>query len=243
MQAASGAPFTGWPLVSTKPLWWGFVPYIVISLIHVAILAFGTADAAQPSKLLLMPALALALLWGVFGSTYRTGFVVLLAAVLLSWLGDGAGSFFPSAPTLPLMLAFFGLAHLYYMGAFWRHFILRPLSRWALVYVIWWIVLLLAIAPQAGGLAVAVAVYGVVLGGTAVLASRCHRLILIGGVFFLASDSILAFRLFAADLMPGWTSPLVMVTYTLGQGLIIAGALVTLHSRATPRGHADKVVP
>lgn len=120
-----------------------------------------------------------------------------------------------------------------------------------------WIVLLLVLAPRAGGIAVAVAVamavamamararaiYGVTLGYTAVLASRCHRLILIGGAFLLSSDTILAFRLFVTDLMPDWTSPLVMVTCTLGQGLIIAGLLITLRSRGIPTGHTAKVVP
>ena len=243
MQATSGTPYASLPPESAKPLWWGFVPYTVISLIHVGILAFGADGAAQPSKLLLMPALALALVWGALGCSFRRGFALLLAAVLFSWLGDGAGSFFPFAPTLPLMLAFFGLAHLCYMWAFWRHFILRALSRWALAYALWWLVLVLVLAPRAGALAVPVAIYGLILGGTAVLASRCRRLLLIGGIFFLSSDTILAFRLFAADVMPDWSSPLVMATYTLGQGLIIAGALVTLRSHVPLRGDTDKVMP
>lgn len=61
--------------------------------------------------------------------------------------------------------------------------------------------------------------------------------------FLLSSDTILAFRLFVTDLMPDWTSPLVMVTCTLGQGLIIAGLLITLRSRGIPTGHTAKVVP
>ncbi|MGB4135732.1 MAG: lysoplasmalogenase family protein [Microbacterium sp.] len=52
-----------------------------------------------------------------------------------------------------------------------------------------------------------------------------------GGAFFLASDSVLAFRLFLPDAMPAWTSPAVMLTYTLGQGLIIAGSLLALRTR------------
>ena len=78
----------------------------------------------------------------------------------------------------------------------------------------------------------AVAGYGLVLGGTAAFAARCSPLIATGGVFFLLSDTVLAFRLFLADTMPQWTSPLVMLTYTLGQGLIVAGALVALRKRS-----------
>ncbi|SEE15009.1 YhhN-like protein [Arthrobacter alpinus] len=51
-------------------------------------------------------------------------------------------------------------------------------------------------------------------------------------MFFLASDTILAFRIFALELMPDWTSGMVMLTYTIGQGLIAAGTVIAL-SRAS----------
>ena len=84
--------------------------------------------------------------------------------------------------------------------------------------------------------------YGLVLGGTAVAASRCHPLVAAGGAFFLASDTILAFRLFMPDAMPDWTSPLVMLTYCLGQGLIAAGVIVAdrlQHGRRTAEPVGD----
>jgi uncharacterized membrane protein YhhN len=100
------------------------------------------------------------------------------------------------------------------------------------VYAVWWVALLLVLWPRLGALSIAVAAYGLVLGGTAALATRCHPLVVWGGAFFLASDTILAFRIFVPDAMPPWTSPLVMLTYTVGQGLIAAGAIVTLRRRA-----------
>ena len=69
------------------------------------------------------------------------------------------------------------------------------------------------------------------LGGTAVAASRCNPLVIWGSVFFLASDSVLAFRLFVPEAMPDWTSPLVMATYCLGQGLIAAGVVAEVRTR------------
>ena len=117
---------------------------------------------------------------------------------------------------------------------------LRRLPWWSLVFLAWWVVLLIVLWPLLGGLSFAVAGYGLVLGGTASLASRCHPLVVYGGILFLASDTILAFRLFAPELMPDWTSPAVMLTYTLGQGLIIAGALVTLRDRQSPSGLGDR---
>lgn len=213
-----------------RPLWPAFAPYLAVSIFHVGVLACGSTGFAEVSKLALMPALALALLWGWSGSGRARGNVVwlLLAALLFSWLGDGGGTLFPYAPTLPLMLALFGLAHLLYMWTFWRHLAIRRAPPWAWIFALWWLVLVIALWAPAGALAPAVTVYGVVLGGTAALATRCHRTLLWGGVFFLASDTVLAFRIFALDLMPAWTSPLVMLTYTLGQGLIVAGALLTL---------------
>ncbi|MBD3943857.1 lysoplasmalogenase [Microbacterium sp. NEAU-LLC] len=216
-----------------RRLWIGFAPYIVLSIVHVSALAADADDIAAPTKLTLMPLLAFAVVWGARGTTWSTPLTLLVVAIGLSWLGDGAGTFFPFAPELPLMLLFFGLAHVCYIWLFWRRLAVRRVPLWASVYAVWWVVLLAVLWPHLGGLAIAVAVYGLVLGGTAVAASRCHPLVVWGGVFFLTSDSVLAFRLFLPDAMPGWTSPLVMLTYCLGQGLIAAGVLAAIRARRT----------
>lgn len=215
-------------------LWIGFVPFALVSLVHIGALALAP-ERAGLTKLLLMPLLAVAVLWGRRDTSWITTWktwALLLAAIGLSWLGDAAGSFFPTLPTVPMMLLFFGLAHLCYILLFWRYLAVRRVPPWAIVYALWYVVLLAVLAPSLGGLLIAVAVYGLVLGGTAVAASRCHPLIACGGAFFLASDSILAFRLFMPDAMPDWTSPLVMLTYCLGQGLIAAGVIVAEHARS-----------
>ncbi|MGX5771367.1 lysoplasmalogenase [Microbacterium trichothecenolyticum] len=214
-----------------RRLWIVFVPYIAVSVVHVAALAVGSDAVAAPTKLALMPLLALAVAWGVRGSRWTPPHTLLVVAIGLSWVGDGAGTFIPWMPTVPMMLLFFGLAHLCYIWLFWRMLAVRRAPIWAAVYAVWWLVLLAVLWPNLGGLAIAVAIYGLVLGGTAFAASRCHPLIVWGGVFFLTSDSVLAFRLFAPDAMPDWTSPLVMLTYCLGQGLFAAGVLVSVRAR------------
>lgn len=221
--------------------WWGFALYGVVALVHIAALAVGADDVAAPTKLLLMPLLALAVLWAGRGSRWGTTYTLLFLALALSWLGDGAGTLFPAAPELPVMLLCFGLAHLCYIWLFWRMLAVRPLPRWAAAYGLWWVGLLLILWPTLGALLIPVALYGIVLGGTAAAASRCHPLIAWGGAFFLASDTILAFRLFTPDAMPGWTSPLVMLTYCLGQGLIAAGVVVAdrLRDRALAADRMD----
>lgn len=208
-----------------------FAPYIVVSVVHVVALAVEADAVAGPTKLLLMPLLAFAVLWGMRGTRWDGLAWLLLAAVALSWLGDGAGAFFPAAPTVPMMLLFFGLAHLCYIVLFWRVLAVRPVPVWTLVYAVWWGALLAVLWSSIGGLLVPVAVYGLVLGGTAVAAARCHPAVLWGGVFFLASDTVLAFRIFVPDAMPEWTSPLVMITYCAGQGLIAVGAVRMLQRR------------
>lgn len=206
-----------------------WTPYVVLAIIHVIALA-AQSPLAAPTKLTLMPLLALPVIASAPRLRPRVTVGLLLTALLLSWLGDGAGAFFPGGPELPLMLLFFGLAHVVYIVVFLRFAAVRRLPWWALLYAAWWIGMLAAVGPHVGNLLFAVAAYGLVLAGTAATSARGNAVVATGGAFFLASDSILAFRLFLPDAMPAWTSPAVMLTYTLGQGLIIAGVIRALGS-------------
>lgn len=208
-------------------LLWAFAPFIAVSILHVVLLAVES-PLAGPTKLLLMPLLAVPVVLSARKLGPRSALVLLLAALLFSWLGDGAGAFFPTAPELPLMLLFFGIAHVAYILLFARHLAIRRMPWWALIYVAWWVAMIAILGPHTGVLLIAVAVYGLVLGGTAAFSARCHPLVAVGGAFFLTSDTILAFRLFLPDALPSWSSPAVMLTYTIGQGLIVAGALLSL---------------
>ena len=198
-----------------------WTPYVVLA---------AQSPLAAPTKLTLMPLLALPVAAAAPRLRPRVTVALLLTALLLSWLGDGAGAFFPGGPELPLMLLFFGLAHVVYIVVFLRFASIRRLPRWTLLYAAWWIGMLAVVGPHVGNLFFAVAAYGLVLAGTAATSARGNAVIATGGAFFLASDSILAFRLFLPDAMPAWTSPAVMLTYTLGQGLIIAGVIRALRS-------------
>ncbi len=209
-----------------------FLPFVVISIVHVVLLATDNPFAA-PTKLLLMPMLAIPVLVVARHLTPRITVFLLLAALLFSWLGDGAGAFFSAGPELPLMLLFFGIAHVAYILLFARHLSTRRIPWWALVYAAWWVAMIAVLGPHTGGLLVAVALYGLVLGSTAAFSASCHPLVAVGGAFFLASDTILAFRLFLPDSLPSWSSPAVMLTYVIGQGLIIAGALVSLRKTSS----------
>ncbi|WP_435745822.1 lysoplasmalogenase family protein [Microbacterium sp. PMB16] len=209
---------------------WAFLPYVAASALHVILLAVNS-PLAGPTKLLLMPLLAIPVVASVRRLAPPLASILLVAALLFSWLGDGVGAFFPLAPELPLMLLFFGIAHLAYIVLFVRFIPRRRMPWWALVYAAWWVAMLVALGPHTGGLLIAVAVYGLVLGGTAAFSARCHPVVAVGGAFFLASDTLLAFRLFLPDSLPSWSNPAIMLAYTIGQGLIVAGALITLRKR------------
>lgn len=227
--------------------WWGFAPFAAFSVIHVGARLAGAADIAEPTKLTLMPLLAVAAVWAVRGAV-RAGFrrsgrvsnaalpsALLLAALFFSWLGDGAGTFFPFAPELPVMLGSFGIAHICYIWLMARFVAHRPFPRWALVFALWWVLMLLVLWPTLGNLTLAVAAYGIVLAGTAATAARCSPMVSAGGVLFLSSDTILALRIFMPEVMPNWTSALVMLTYCAGQGLIVAGLLRSTAAAGRPQ--------
>ncbi|MFF7292938.1 lysoplasmalogenase family protein [Microbacterium sp. NPDC008134] len=215
-----------------RALAWSFAPYVVVSIAHVVLLAVDS-PAAGPTKILLMPLLAVPVIVSARRLASPAAIALIGAALLFSWLGDSTGAFFPSLPELPLMLGFFGLAHVAYIVLFIRHLSRRRMPWWALLYAAWWIVMLVTLGPHTDGLLLALAVYGLVLAGTAATSARSTTIIAIGGAFFLLSDTILAFRLFLPELVSPWGSPAVMLTYTLGQGLLVAGAIAALTRRST----------
>ena len=217
---------------STLPRYWwvGFVAYALVSAVHVTALAIGADELAAPTKIALMPMLFLAVALAT-RKPRGAAIALLLAAITASWLGDSAGFFFPALPTLPLMIGFFAIAHLIYIWLFMKHLAIRRFPRWSLVYAVWWVVLVFVLWPHLGGLAIAVALYGLVLGGTAAASTRAGRIVTRGGALFLTSDTLLAFLLFTPELTPPLTDPAVMLTYTLGQGLIAAGAVLAISTQ------------
>lgn len=212
-----------------------FVPYIIVSIVHVVTLSLGHPSHA-PTKLLLMPALAAGVVWAAarIRPFPRGAIALLVASIGCSWLGDGSATFFPMFDdALPMMLVCFGLAHVGYLVLMWRArgVAQRGFPAWALIYAVAYVALMAVLLPHTGALTILVLSYGLLLAGTAAMASRCGPVIAWGGAWFLVSDAILSFRIFLPEVMPAWTSGAVMLTYTLGQGLLAAGIVGALRRR------------
>lgn len=204
--------------------WWGFWLFAAVAAVHVAAIVLRAETLTYPTKLMLIPTLALACVWALRGSPATPTATLLYAALAFSWLGDGAAFFFPYlTDELPAMLLCFGLAHLLYIALFAGRVRERPVPPWALVYAVWWGVMIAVLWPHLGGLLVPVIVYGAVLAGTAVFATRGGTLTTAGGALFLVSDTLLALRLFLPGVSEAAAGPWIMAAYCAGQGLLVLG--------------------
>jgi uncharacterized membrane protein YhhN len=128
------------------------------------------------------------------------------------------------ASSFELGLACFLVAHLFYIALFWTCFHRRP-SWWGLLALPWFAALLWLLAPSLGELLPIVALYGAVLGAMAVSATRGNLYTVLGGVFFVVSDSMLAFRLFTPLFQSPPEDAVIMTAYLLAQAFIVLGVL------------------
>lgn len=210
---------------------WGALA--LLTLVHLAAHLLGAATLADTSQWFLMPVLA-GCLWlatrrHADGDPGRRSRLVRLTLVALgfSWLGDTAPDLADGDTAFLVMVGFFLCAQVVYTIAFWPYRVGSVLRRpLALVpYGLALLALVVACAPGAGSLLVPVVVYGVCLVTMAVVATGVDRLAAVGGAVFLLSDALIALNAFAPwyDL-PGhgfW----VMLTYVVGQVLLVLGVL------------------
>ena len=198
-----------------------------VTIGHLTAQLAGADDVANVTQWFLMPLVALALWLAADGA--RTTRLVRLTVVGLglSWLGDTAPDLVRGDAAFVTMLGFFLLAHVAYLVAFWplrREGVLGRARALLVPYAVALVALLVVCAPGTGALLLPTVVYGTALTAVAVLATF-DRLAGIGGVLFIASDSLIALNAFVDGYaLPGhgfW----VMVTYVAAQGLIAAGVL------------------
>ena len=190
------------------------------AIVHLAAQLAGAGTVAAVTQWLLMPLLAAA-----FRSATAGGLLV-LAALGFSWLGDTVPALFAGDTRFLAMVGLFLCAQVTYIVAFLPDRRRSVLRRPALLgYVAAFGVLLVSCAPGAGGLLVPVICYGVCLTLMAVLATGVHPLTGVGGAVFFVSDGLIALDAFASWYAPPVPAFWVMLTYVVGQALIVAGVV------------------
>lgn len=201
-----------------------FVPYVVVGLVHLSALATAHDDLASFTKPLLMPALIAALLFAL--PDWRTIVSLLASLALLFCLAGDVGISAPGDMSFLIALGFFFVAHVCYIVLFWRKLRLSRLPMIGLLYVLWWMVLVVTLAPYVGSMLVPVMLYGLILGAMGALALGCNGFIALGGVLFVISDSILALNKFFPDFRLWQVHVVIMLAYIAAQGLITVGIVV-----------------
>jgi uncharacterized membrane protein YhhN len=205
-----------------------FVPYLLVGCAHLIALATGWDDVAAVTKYALMLALLLALLFSLRGKRSRVRFVIGLA-IVFSWLGDVLLNQEGDLGFL-LGLSAFLCAHVVYLIAFMGPMRTQRPPIGVLAYGVWWIALVVVLAPNLGVLLVPVIVYGFVLGASAAAAFGASRLAGIGALIFVVSDTLLAFKMFAG--LTFWQiDAAIMLPYLVGQGLIALAAIRFVRTR------------
>ena len=218
---------------------WGALA--LLTLVHLAAQLGVASTLADTSQWFLMPVLA-GCLWlaarpATDGGRRRSRLVRLtLLALGFSWLGDTAPDLADGDTAFLVMVGCFLCAQVTYTIAFWPYrassVLRRPLAL--APYLLAFAVLVVACAPGAGSLLVPVVVYGACLVLMAVTATGVDRLAAVGGAVFLVSDALIALNAFA----PRYALPAhgfwVMLTYVVGQVLLVLGVLRRERASAVP---------
>lgn len=213
--------------------------FIGFSLIYLLIILFGREDLAWFLKPLLMPFLILAVYFYRRFTTKK----ILLSALLFSWTGDIILMFADKAEMYFVagMIAFL-ISNIFYILLFSRQLKIylkkSKILFWVgvTVIVIYLIVTMLLLLPTLNDLKIPVFVYALTISIMLLFALKgflnwqkpANSYILIGALFFVFSDTVLAFDKFYTPLQ--YSSFLIMSTYLTAQYFIVTG-IMKLHEK------------
>ena len=152
---------------------------------------------------------------------------LLIGGLLCAWAGDTLGQVLPRAVQMVTVVGFLG-ALLFYAAALaplWARS--RDALRLALAIPYGAVVvgLFVACADGAGNQLLVVGAYAVAIAVMAFLSAGGNGLTWSGGTLFLLSSSLLAMDWFLPGAAIAFSTELVMLTYTVGHGLLIAGMI------------------
>lgn len=217
--------------MKTKSVLNGFVYF---SIIYIIILFFGKEDVAW----FLKPFLLLFLIIAVYLQKQFTTKKILLIALTLSWIGDIILMFADHGEIYFIAgLIAFLLSHIFYIILF-RKQVVSILNKNKITFwlgtslvILYLGAMMLILLPNLGDLKIPIFIYAFTistmlfcaLNGFLHWQKPANKYVLIGAIFFVTSDSILAFNKFYFPLPNN--SFLIMSTYLVAQYLITLGIL------------------
>ena len=208
--------------------------YIGFSIFYLLITAFDQEDIARILKPFLLPILVFAVASSAHFGTKK----ILITALTFSWIGDVILLFANKGEIYFILgLVAFLVSHVFYILLFSKQAVSKTIKNKISfgagigLIVIYFLMMISTLAPKLGSLTVPVVIYAVVISTMLFYALKGsfqwntipYQSVLIGAVFFISSDSILAFNKF--DQPIPYASFLIMITYLAAQFCIVWGIL------------------
>ena len=208
--------------------------YIGFSVFYLLITAFNQEAIARFLKPFLLPLLLVA----VYNSPAFTTKKLLLTALTFSWIGDVILLFADQGEIYFILgLVAFLVSHVFYIVLFSKQTISKTISNKLSfgagigLILLYFFGMITTLGPKLGSLTIPVVIYAVVISTMLFYALKGsfqwntipYQSVLIGAVFFISSDSILAFNKF--DQPIPYASFLIMITYLAAQFCIVWGIL------------------
>lgn len=208
-----------------------WVAYAVLVAVHVGSLLTNAELLQRITQPMFAPLLIAVVLTAIPRPT-RTSILMVLG-LLFAWAGDTFAGLASEAGQLIAVLSFLGALACYSAALLplWNRS--RDSLRIALAIPYGGVVigLFVACADGAGTMLPAVAAYAVALATMAFLSAGGNGLTWTGGTLFLLSSSMLAMDWFLPGAAIAYSGVWVMITYTVGHALLIAGMVHAMPAR------------
>ena len=208
--------------------------YLGCSVFYLLITAFNQEEIARVVKPFLLPILLIAVCFSKSFSTKK----IVITALIFSWIGDVILLFADKGEIYFILgLVAFLISHLFYIVLFNKQTRSKSISNKLSfgagigLILIYFSVMIGTLGPKLGPLTLPVVIYAVVISTMLYFALKGsyqwnaipYHSVLIGAVFFISSDSILAFNKFYHPIPQASFS--IMITYLLAQYSIVWGIL------------------
>jgi uncharacterized membrane protein YhhN len=212
----------------------GLKSYLTFSVIYLLIVLFQHEEVAWYLKPFLIPFLLLTVYFFENFSTKK----ILLIALFFSWVGDVILLFSEQGELYFIFgLVAFLISHITYILLFTKQLNSRNIKNISVFWMgigcilLYFSILIFTLFPKLGALKIPVLIYALTITtmlyfafkGSLKWTKKIGNLVLLGAIFFVSSDSILAFDKFYNPIP--FNSFLIMSTYIIAQYYIVNGIL------------------